>query len=58
MVNPAAGDRVYVPSEVARAGSTADLCEQFMLSKGSDAPEGFQADVLASWTLAHHPTSP
>ncbi len=53
-----AGERVYVPREVALSGATTDLCEQFVLSQATDAPEGFHNETLSSWTLAHHPTLP
>ena len=37
---------------------TTDLCDQFVLSRSLEAPEGFQTEALGSWTLAHHPTLP
>jgi hypothetical protein len=43
---------------VALSGSTADLCEQFVLSRSLDTPDGFETEHLASWRLAHHPTLP
>ena len=50
--------QTYIPREFARSGSTADLCEQFVLARSLEAPEGFQTDALGSWTLAYHPTLP
>jgi hypothetical protein len=49
---------VPLPREIARAGSTADLCEQFVLSRSLETPEGFVTQVLGAWRLAHHPTLP
>jgi hypothetical protein len=43
---------------MALAGTTADLCEQFVLSRSLDTPDGFETEHLASWRLAHHPTLP
>ena len=50
--------RVYVPRDVAAAGSTRELCEQFVLSRSLDTPDGFETDRLGSWRLDHHPTLP
>ncbi len=46
------------PHEVALSGSTKNLCEQFVLSRTHDTPEGFETDRLGRWRLAHHPTLP
>lgn len=48
----------YIPRDVASAGSTVELYEQFVLSRSLDAPDGFETKRLASWRLAHHPTLP
>lgn len=48
----------HVPRDVVRVGSPADLCEQFVLARSLDPPEGFDVDVVGSWQLAHHPTLP
>jgi hypothetical protein len=47
-----------VPSELTRRGSTRDLCEQFVLSRSLDTPDGFESESLGPWRLAHHPTLP
>ena len=34
------------------------MCEQFVLSKSLDTPDGFETESLGIWRLAHHPTLP
>lgn len=47
-----------LPAAVAEQGSVAELCEQFILSQTSEAPDAFDTDRLGPWTLATHPTLP
>ena len=54
---PAAGPAI-VPADIVARGSTRDLCEQFVLSKSLDTPDGFETESLGTWRLARHPTLP
>ena len=57
-MRPAESREVFVPRELAERGSPVDLCEQFVLSRTVDAPDGWSTVSVGAWRLAYHPTLP
>ena len=57
-MGPTPSQEPFEPHVLARRGSPIDLCEQFVLSRSIEAPEGWSTVTLGAWTLGHHPTLP